>query len=55
MPIYQGSDRRGHYFQWGSHKKYYYIPYSQRSKKLAKKKAIKQMLAAYYNGYSESQ
>lgn len=43
MPVQQGKDSNGSYFQWGEHgKKYYYDPKSDRSKEIARKKAAKQ-------------
>ena len=43
MPVRQGNDANGAYFQWGEHgKKYYYDPKSERSKETARKKAARQ-------------
>lgn len=43
MPTHQGQDARGKYYQWGNQKKYYYN--NKASRKLAKKKAIRQGIA----------
>ena len=46
MPIYQGTDNKGSYYQWGSEgKKYYFNQYNFRSMKIAHNKAIKQGMA----------
>jgi len=43
MPVRQGRDSNGPYFQWGENgKKYYYDPKSNRSKEIARKKAARQ-------------
>lgn len=54
MPVRQGEDERGPYYQWGSGTKYYYKPSSPRSREDAKKKAGKQGEAAYAAGYRGS-
>jgi hypothetical protein len=52
MPLFNGSDRYGYYWQWGSHgHKYYYNPNNIKSQKEAKHRAILQWVAARYNGY----
>ena len=56
MPIYRGyttvKGKRMGWFRWGdSGKKYTYIPGNERSRKSAKKKAVKQAQAAYSAGY----
>lgn len=54
MPIYQGRDTKGDYYQWGNHgKRYYYKVNSERDRKNAHRKAIMQMVAAHYSGYRE--
>jgi hypothetical protein len=40
MPVHQGKDSMGTFFQWGDHGKKYY--YSGSNKKLARSKAAKQ-------------
>ena len=62
MPIHNDVDEKGHYYQWGQHgHKYYYKcpknPGKQctcktsMSRDRAKRLAIRQMQAAYVNGY----
>lgn len=52
MPVHQGKDSNGTYYQWGSSgKKYYYSADSSESKSRAKNKAENQGQAAYANGY----
>ena len=52
MPIKRGSDSKGPYSRWGKHgKKYHYKAHSKIGRMNAKKKAIKQRVAATYNGY----
>jgi hypothetical protein len=54
MPIHIKKDKLGIYFIWGNHgKKYYFNENSERSKKIAYRKAAKQAQAAYSNGYSK--
>jgi len=54
MPIHQGRDTNGSYFQWGEHgKKYYFDPNDQKSKQDAKQKAVKQAIAIYASGWRE--
>lgn len=54
MPIYEGKDSEGYYYQYGNHgKRYYYNPANERSRKSAHKKAIIQMAAIHYSGYRE--
>lgn len=38
MPVHQGEDNKGSYYQYGNQKKYYY--YDEKSRKKAEKKAI---------------
>ena len=47
MPIHNGRDHYGYYFQWGHQTKYYYTPGNYRSKIIAYKKALKQAQAIY--------
>jgi len=43
MPVREGKDKNGPYFQWGHHgKKYYYDPSKPKSKEIARDKAAKQ-------------
>ena len=43
MPVHEGKDSSGPYFQWGTHgKKYYYKPKSAKSKEDARQKAATQ-------------
>jgi hypothetical protein len=52
MPIKQGQDKNGPYYQYGHLKKYYYIANNKRSREGAKKKAIKQSAAVHISrGY----
>lgn len=52
MPVHQGRDSIGPYYQWGDHgKKYYYKPNDEKSRKDAQAKAAKQGRAAYASGY----
>jgi hypothetical protein len=45
MPLHNRKDKNGPYFQWGGRKKYYYKTGSERSKKMARDKAMKQARA----------
>ena len=49
MPLRQGNDAQGTYYMWGDVKghKYYYT--TEASRKVAKKKAIKQAIAAAHS------
>jgi hypothetical protein len=51
MPIHRGRDSKGYYYQWGSQKKYYYIPGNIQSREKAYNKAVKQAQAIYSHGY----
>jgi hypothetical protein len=51
MPIHRGRDTKGSYYQWGSQKKYYYMPGDTRSMKRAYAQAIRQAQAIYAHGY----
>jgi len=52
MPIFEGKDTQGYYYQWGNHgKRYYYNPESEKARKNAHKNAIMQRVAAKYHGY----
>lgn len=52
MPVYDGKDSKGYYYQWGNHgHKYYYDARSERARKNAHKKAIMQCVASKYHGY----
>ena len=52
MPVHQGSDSRGPYYQWGdSGKKYYYTKGDPSSSEDAKQKANRQARAIYASGY----
>lgn len=42
MPVRRGKDTRGHYFQWGEGKKYYFDPDNLRSAARARNRASKQ-------------
>ena len=51
MPVHQGLDSVGYYFQWGNHgKKYYYIPGNIRSETRARRKSNEQARAIYARG-----
>jgi hypothetical protein len=45
MPVHRGKDIHGSFYQWGSQKKYYYIPNDQLSRKRAKQLAHLQAAA----------
>ena len=48
MPIRQGRDAKGTFYQFGNHgKKYYYVPGNKMSKDTAKLKARRQAIAVY--------
>ena len=50
MPIHQGNDKKGSYYQWGeSGKKYYFNQNSIRSMKIEHNKALRQAGAIYAN------
>jgi len=52
MPIHEGIDEQGHFYQWGGHgKKYYYKLGDVDSKNEAYNKALHQAQAAYAHGY----
>lgn len=52
MPVHNGKDSKGSFYQWGNKgKKYYYKAGSKPSRDQAKKNAGKQGEAAYANGY----
>ena len=55
MPVHQGRDNNGNYYQWGNQKKYYYR--TKLEGQLAMHKAILQGIAIKYNehhgGYIE--
>lgn len=55
MPVHNGRDKNGSYYQWGSRgKKYYYTPGNKTSREKAKKLAIRQAVAiSYSTGYVE--
>ena len=45
MPIYQGQDRHGYYYQYGNQTKYYYNPKSPSDQRWAYDQAHKQSMA----------
>jgi hypothetical protein len=49
MPIREGRDRKGSYYQWGKQKKYYFK--NESGRKLAYLKAVSQARAIYSSGY----
>lgn len=49
MPIHHGIDSKGHFFQWGHQKKYYFNPNSQTSTDRAYGLALKQMKAIFWS------
>jgi hypothetical protein len=52
MPVHNGKDSLGSFYQWGNHgHKYYYISGNSRSRLSARGKATRQGRAAYANGY----
>ena len=54
MPVYQGNDQKGFFYQWGEHgKRYYFNQNSIRSMKIAHNKALRQGIAAHANGYNK--
>lgn len=54
MPVHQGEDETGSFFQWGeSGKKYYYDEDDDTSREDAEDRARRQGRAAYARGYRE--
>lgn len=54
MPIHQGKDKYGYFYQYGNRgAKYYFNPISQASREKAYILAVKQMRAIYRSGYRE--
>jgi len=53
MPLHHSKDSKGYYYQFGYNtgKKYYYKHNDPKSKANARKKALTQMKAMFYNGY----
>ena len=52
MPVHQGKDAQGCFYQWGDHgKKYYYTPSDIKSREAAKQSAGRQGRAAFANGW----
>jgi len=51
MPVKEGKDLKGYYFQWGNGKRYYFDPRDQGSIDKAKALAMKQANAILMNGY----
>lgn len=52
MPIHQGQDKNGQFYQWGkTGKKYYFKPEDKQSKQHALNKAKKQQTAIYSSGW----
>lgn len=52
MPVHEGTDSAGKYFQWGHHgHRYYYSSHNAKSREEAKQKATAQGRAAYAHGY----
>ena len=50
MPIKRGQENGKYYYQYGeSGKKYFYITNNNRSRRIAKRKAMKQQTAAHVN------
>lgn len=49
MPLKNGRDSKGLFWQWGSKKKYYYKAYDSLGRLRAKKKAILQAVAITYS------
>lgn len=54
MPVHQGKDSQGPYYQWGNHgKKYRYTPNDSVTRNKAKAQATKQGVAVYATGWRE--
>ena len=51
MPLRNGIDSIGHYYQWGNAKRYYY--HDLRSQLIAREKALKQMRAIKWSEYNK--
>lgn len=51
MPVKNGRDSLGPYYQWGTQKKYYYKPNDDKSRNRAKEKATKQGIAIHASGW----
>ncbi len=51
MPIFEGRDRVGMFYQWGNHGKRYYYKNNQPARSRAYRLALRQAQAAYANGY----
>lgn len=52
MPIKQGKDSTGDYYQWGNGgKKYYFDANSKESRKKARNRALRQARAIFASGY----
>lgn len=49
MPVRQGKDKNGHFFQWGDQAKYYFDPKNPADKERARKKAEAQGRAVEAN------
>ena len=52
MPVHEDIDEKGMYIQWGSHGKRYHYK-NEKEKQKAYFKALKQMSAAFSNGYKQ--
>jgi hypothetical protein len=52
MPVHNGKDAKGPYYQWGnSGKKYYYVSGNKQSRENAKKKSHQQAVAIHAHGW----
>lgn len=51
MPIHQGKDKHGYYYQWGHQTKYYYNPKSKSSENKAYSRSVQQAKAIFSSGY----
>lgn len=49
MPVKRGVDKFGSYYQWGSRKRYYYLPGDKKSREDAKRLANQQGKAIKIN------
>lgn len=55
MPLHERTDKNGPYFLWGEHnKKYYYKKGSERSRSIAREKAMRQARAIEWRKHGGS-
>lgn len=54
MPIHNGKDAKGCYWEWGDQHKYYYDPRNKKESTYAYERALQQARAIYSHGYVPS-